>query len=495
MRNLMWMSLCSVGLLLVGCTDSGSSVTGVQCPAGQERNPITQECGPAGGGGTGGTNTGMTGAADQNPGLVDPNAKKETFTSEDIFADTDGDGVLDREDNCPYDANPDQLDSDDDGIGDACDNCPNRANPAQTDSAGQGVGDSCSEVPVGEICGELTSGFENIAPNIYVVLDKSGSMGGTAMTQAKAGLDAMADELFNEVRFGFGAYPVSSSCGSTLQEYLPMGQHASATIKASYAGINAQGGTPTADALEIVRNNNLISEPGDPDDDARQKVVIVITDGQPNDCGGQQGSVNAAAALATAGVPVHVVGFNFGTNSSNLNSIAEAGGTDASNGAGGDRYYTADDATTLVNVIRDISAAVIACSYRLENQPEDPDKIWVSINNNFLDQSNYTFDAGTNTLTLDDATCTNLRQSDPNATTLKITIGCKTQCVPGDFWGCCLEDQSTCETNADCCFGSCTNGSCADPCRPAGVSCVDNDQCCSGVCSGGGGATGICVDG
>ncbi len=35
--------------------------------------------------------------------------------------DDDGDGLLDEEDNCPIDSNPDQLDSDSDGLGDVCD--------------------------------------------------------------------------------------------------------------------------------------------------------------------------------------------------------------------------------------------------------------------------------------------------------------------------------------------------------------------------------------
>src|SRR3972149_11098824 len=37
-----------------------------------------------------------------------------------FLPDTDGDGVLDPNDNCPMNHNPDQADADSDGIGDAC---------------------------------------------------------------------------------------------------------------------------------------------------------------------------------------------------------------------------------------------------------------------------------------------------------------------------------------------------------------------------------------
>jgi Thrombospondin type 3 repeat len=57
--------------------------------------------------------------------------------------DTDGDGIPDALDNCPYTPNPDQLDTDGDGIGDACDNCPFIANPNQSDMNGNGIGDVC----------------------------------------------------------------------------------------------------------------------------------------------------------------------------------------------------------------------------------------------------------------------------------------------------------------------------------------------------------------
>jgi PKD repeat protein len=80
-----------------------------------------------------------------------------------IFADTDGDGIYDNIDNCPFNYNPYQADSDGDNIGDACDTCPDDTindpdndyicglidtcpwvfDPGQVDSDENGVGDAC----------------------------------------------------------------------------------------------------------------------------------------------------------------------------------------------------------------------------------------------------------------------------------------------------------------------------------------------------------------
>ncbi len=70
--------------------------------------------------------------------------------------DSDGDGLLDADDNCPIVNNAGQADADTDGEGDACDtdrdgdgilnttdNCPILANPDQTDADADGEGDAC----------------------------------------------------------------------------------------------------------------------------------------------------------------------------------------------------------------------------------------------------------------------------------------------------------------------------------------------------------------
>jgi len=74
-----------------------------------------------------------------------------------VEPDTDGDGVIDKIDNCVNVANPDQEDIDGNGRGDVCDdydrdgiinsedNCPNDPNRNQADIDGDGRGDACDD--------------------------------------------------------------------------------------------------------------------------------------------------------------------------------------------------------------------------------------------------------------------------------------------------------------------------------------------------------------
>ncbi|MBK8626085.1 MAG: thrombospondin type 3 repeat-containing protein [Saprospiraceae bacterium] len=64
-----------------------------------------------------------------------------------VSGDTDGDGILDINDNCPTKTNPMQEDADNDDVGDACDNCPNVANTTQLDADGDNIGDTCDNCP------------------------------------------------------------------------------------------------------------------------------------------------------------------------------------------------------------------------------------------------------------------------------------------------------------------------------------------------------------
>jgi choice-of-anchor B domain-containing protein len=94
-----------------------------------------------------------------------------------INTDTDGDSILDSNDNCVNIANLDQLDTDNDGIGNECDddddndgvlddddNCPLIANPNQEDIDNDGVGDVCDDTNTLRPLFRCENGFADIYP-------------------------------------------------------------------------------------------------------------------------------------------------------------------------------------------------------------------------------------------------------------------------------------------------------------------------------------------
>lgn len=103
---------------------------------------------------------------EQTIDILSSNADGDLMVLADLEGDSDGDGVIDAEDNCLGTENPDQADADGDGVGDACDifdnidsdgdgvsdfadNCPDVANAPQRDSDVDGIGDLCDDTPNG----------------------------------------------------------------------------------------------------------------------------------------------------------------------------------------------------------------------------------------------------------------------------------------------------------------------------------------------------------
>src|SRR5262249_25756693 len=93
-----------------------------------------------------------------------------------VTDDSDGDGVPDNLDNCPFVANPGQGDSDGDGVCDAWDHCPRHSNPDQANGhAGMAYvnasynghnGNACNFIDSGPYAGQKDSDGDRIPDSI-----------------------------------------------------------------------------------------------------------------------------------------------------------------------------------------------------------------------------------------------------------------------------------------------------------------------------------------
>lgn len=297
-----------------------------------------------------------------------------------------------------------------------------------------GEGDDCSRAKVCRVGLSCTPGqASDIKPNIFLVLDKSGSMSSSnKMGQAKAALDMVADKLHGEANFGLLAFD-SHSCPANAAVQLSMGSHSASAIKSSYDSVRPGGGTTLGHALEQVRRNKLYALPNDKHAAARPKAVVAISDGQTRD-NGSCGSQNVARKLKQNGtVYTYTIGFTSSADKAQLDRIAQAGGTKNS--------YTANNTSELAKVLGQISEDIITYDY----------------SSSAMTCTRFA-DAGDACL----FTGSNLAGGGS---------GCEwdTHCVKqGDVRGICKPDKShgeACDRDGQCLSGNCVNGSCFGPQR------------------------------
>ena len=326
--------------------------------------------------------------------------------------DSDGDDVVDAEDNCPFASN-DQADGDSDGRGNACDNCPTVANFQQDDVDGNDIGDACeARLPPGtEICIGTSAATSHLKSDLYITLDVSGSMD-ELLDEAKTALDDLAPELLTNFHVGMSTFPASNLSGDARcdkanlpRELFDLQVRNTATqgaldsvvaaFKASYAGLTDDGYTPTAKALEQILARQVYAVGNNPTTDSAKKSVVLITDGQPNatneggdhcddDDGNDKqegdsyepdgsdasslGQCNrtrwAAKKLYEAGVRVFVIGFsNRDINADCLQDVAMAGNPEIPDRTanGGTNWFDVTDSASLTAALRTVQSLTLGC--------------------------------------------------------------------------------------------------------------------------------------
>jgi Ca-activated chloride channel family protein len=165
---------------------------------------------------------------------------------------------------------------------------------------------------------------ERVARDIVVVLDRSGSMYGEKIKQARAAAGAILDDLGAEDRFGLVAF--SDNAASFADALRPVS--AVDDAKTWIAGLEDTGGTNIAAALTEAMG--LLS--GD-----RPATVVFLTDGLPTvGIDHTDGIVAAAVSAAPANVQLFAFGVGFDVDAVLLDALS-------SRFTGSSHYVTPDE--------------------------------------------------------------------------------------------------------------------------------------------------------
>jgi hypothetical protein len=280
---------------------------------------------------------------------------------------------------------------------------------------GSGAGDAG---PGGPTCTGTDIPLDVNAPNLYFVLDASGSM----QEQSKWGnVQAVVAQLITELgdraRFGAAIFPApfANECATGVEVMAPRLGDAQGTTAATFmqaTSITPVGGTPTAATIEALipelrgfpeATFAVIATDGGPNCDAALSCGVdqctsnmdgaqgCPVAGPPNCCDPTTGigglgcldgprATQAVTDLHAAGIPTYVLGIpGSAPYAAILDALATAGGTAR---ATEPLYYRVDsaDTTALASAFAQIAAQVTAsCVFILKHAPKQAGEVNVFV--------------------------------------------------------------------------------------------------------------------
>lgn len=310
-------------------------------------------------------------------------------------------------------------------------------------ATGQTCDTTTHKCSLGGACGKIE--FTRIAPNVMILLDRSGSMkndagGNSRWNVAKSAIKTVTQTYDADIRFGLATYsaclPGGCSAGSIV---VPIAANNASKVNGFLANKLDQGSSNGQNQVsggiqylcdsgdpETSTGKSLDALAGEPSlqDKTRANAVLLLTDGEESSScvsGGKDGPTSAAELLAQSpSVKTFVVGL--GVNASSLDAVAQAGGTG--------KLVSASNQTQLNAALDSIASQISSCDLKLTTVPPDPSQVYVYFNGNpagvpASSTNGYTYDATTNTIHFHGTPCDDIQQK--KISSIVVGFGCKGQ--------------------------------------------------------------------
>lgn len=272
-------------------------------------------------------------------------------------------------------------------------NCAANCNYTTNQGCGSGltcnVTGQCVEIPDAQVpdgsnpvdfgnCPNISLNTNRVTPNVLLLVDRSGSMredfgaGSRSKWQVMSSTlldtpDGLISTYQDRVRFGFAMYTGDAPTACPQVDTIAPALNNYAAIYDLFDPAEPADDTPTGPAI-----NALLDDPAMAHATSDPTIIVVATDGEPDECGtgddtveGRRQSVAAAARGFSQGVRVYMLAVGTAINEDHLTEVANAG-VGRTSGPDAPFWLVTDDAG-LRTAFDEIIGGEVSCSVSLTN--------------------------------------------------------------------------------------------------------------------------------